>query len=140
MALLRDVVGLPPALRDVAARTKLGDQAGERGVVGMAGGGEAEQRDRLAGGVVPVGVKRSRRRVAEHEAGVVELRPAVPVIGTHVLDDDPGSPWVVGGTYRFALRPVDGRWRIVAITLDTRWQTGDAGVLQRAATPSRAPR
>ena len=69
-----------------------------------------------------------------------EARAAVPVIGTHVLDDDPGSPWVVGGTYRFALRPVDGRWRIVAITLDTRWQTGDAGVLQRAATPSRAPR
>jgi hypothetical protein len=60
-----------------------------------------------------------------------EARAAVPVIGTHVLDGDPGSPWVVGGTYRFALRRVDGRWRIVAITLDTRWQTGDAGVLQR---------
>jgi SnoaL-like domain len=65
-----------------------------------------------------------------------EARAAVPVIATHVLDGDPGSPWVVGGTYRFALRRLDGRWRIVAITLDTRWQTGDAGVLQRAASPA----
>jgi SnoaL-like domain len=69
-----------------------------------------------------------------------EARAAVPVIGTHVLEGDSGSPWVVGGTYRFALRRVDGRWRIVAITLDTRWQTGDAAVLQRAATRARAPR
>ena len=65
-----------------------------------------------------------------------EARAAVPVIGTHVLDGDPGSPWVVGGTYRFALRRLSGRWRIVAITLDARWQTGDAGVLQRAASPA----
>ena len=62
-----------------------------------------------------------------------EARVAVHVIGTHVLEGDPGSPWVVGGTYRFALRRLDGRWRIVAITLDTRWQTGDAAILQRAA-------
>ena len=62
-----------------------------------------------------------------------EGRAAVHVVGTHVLDGDPGSPWVVGGTYRFVLRRLDGRWRIVALTLDTRWQAGDGAVLQRAA-------
>jgi hypothetical protein len=62
-----------------------------------------------------------------------EGRAAVHVVGTHVLDGDPGSPWVVGGTYRFVLRRLDGRWRIIALTLDTRWQTGDDGILQRAA-------
>jgi hypothetical protein len=62
-----------------------------------------------------------------------EARAAVHVVGTHVLDGDPGSPWVVGGTYRVVLRRLDGRWRITALTLDTRWQTGDAAVLQRAA-------
>jgi SnoaL-like domain len=69
-----------------------------------------------------------------------EARADVHVIATHVLDGDPGSPWVVGGTYRFALRRLDGRWRIAAITLDTRWQTGDAGVLQRASESSPAGR
>jgi SnoaL-like domain len=54
-------------------------------------------------------------------------------MGTHVLEGDPGSPWVVGGTYRFALRRLDGGWRIVGLTLDTRWQSGDAAVLERAA-------
>jgi SnoaL-like domain len=57
----------------------------------------------------------------------------VHVVGTHVLDGDPGSPWVVGGTYRFALRRRDERWRIAAIKLDKRWQTGDAAILERAA-------
>jgi hypothetical protein len=58
----------------------------------------------------------------------------VHVVGTHVLDGDPGSPWVVGGTYRLALRRREGRWRIAAIKLDTRWQTGDAAILERAAS------
>jgi SnoaL-like domain len=57
----------------------------------------------------------------------------IHVVGTHVLDGDPDSPWVVGGTYRLALRRRRGRWRIAAIKLDTRWQTGDAAVLERAA-------
>ena len=48
-----------------------------------------------------------------------------------MLEGDPGSPWVVGGTYRFALSRRDGSWRIAAITLDTRWQTGDAAILTR---------
>jgi SnoaL-like domain len=56
------------------------------------------------------------------------------VVATHVLEGDPGSPWVVGGTYRFALRRREGRWRIAAIKLDTRWQTGDAAILERAAS------
>jgi hypothetical protein len=62
-----------------------------------------------------------------------EAQAAAHVIGTHVLDGDPGSPWVVGGTYRFALRRIGDRWWIVALTLDTRWQTGDGTLLQRAA-------
>jgi SnoaL-like domain len=63
-----------------------------------------------------------------------EARAAVHVVGTHVLDGDPGSPWVVGGTYRFVLRRLESEWRIVALTLDTRWQTGDSAILQRAAS------
>jgi hypothetical protein len=70
---------------------------------------------------------------------VVDLRGEeasadVHVVGTHVLEGDPGSPWVVGGTYRFGLRRREERWRIAAITLDTRWQTGDAAILERAAS------
>jgi hypothetical protein len=65
--------------------------------------------------------------------GEEEASGDVHVIATHVLDGDPGSPWVVGGTYRFALRRRGGRWRIAAIKLDTRWQTGDAAILERAA-------
>lgn len=71
-----------------------------------------------------------------HQAGdddAGEARTSVPVVGTHVLAGDPGSPWVVGGTYRIVLRRIDDRWRITAITLDTRWQTGDRTVLERAA-------
>jgi hypothetical protein len=62
-----------------------------------------------------------------------EASADVHVVGTHVLESDPGSPWVVGGTYRFGLRRREERWRIAAIKLDTRWQTGDAAILQRAA-------
>jgi SnoaL-like domain len=58
----------------------------------------------------------------------------VHVIATHVLEGDPGSPWVVGGTYRFALRRREERWRIAAIKLDTHWQTGNAAILERAAS------
>jgi SnoaL-like domain len=65
-----------------------------------------------------------------------EARAAAHVVGTHILDGDPGSPWVVGGTYRFALRRDGGRWRIVGLTLDTRWQTGDGGLLERARSGS----
>jgi hypothetical protein len=64
-------------------------------------------------------------------------RAAAHVVGTHVLDGDPGSPWVVGGTYRFVLRRLAGHWRIVALTLDTRWQTGDGALLRRAASAVR---
>jgi hypothetical protein len=67
------------------------------------------------------------------EADGDAARAAAHVIGTHVLAGDPGSPWVVGGTYRFELRRAGGGWRIAALTLDTRWQTGDGALLQRAA-------
>lgn len=63
-----------------------------------------------------------------------EASADVHVIATHVLEGDPGSPWVVGGTYRFALRRRQGHWRITAIKLDTRWQTGDAAILERTAS------
>ena len=68
-----------------------------------------------------------------------EARAAAHVIGTHVLDGDPGSPWVVGGTYRFALDRRAGAWRITALTLDTRWQTGDGALLRRAASQRPRP-
>jgi hypothetical protein len=71
--------------------------------------------------------------VTAHEAHV-----AVHVVATHTLDGDAGSPWVVGGTYRLLVRRRGGRWRIAAITLDTRWQIGDRGVLERAAARLRA--
>jgi hypothetical protein len=58
----------------------------------------------------------------------------VHVVATHVLEGDPDSPWVVGGTYRFALRRREEGWRIAAIKLDTRWQTGNAAILERAAS------
>jgi hypothetical protein len=67
-----------------------------------------------------------------------EASADVHVVATHVLEGDPGSPWVVGGTYRFGLRRREGRWRIAAIRLDTRWQTGDAAILERAARPEQA--
>jgi SnoaL-like domain len=67
-----------------------------------------------------------------------EARAAAHVVGTHVLEGDPGSPWVVGGTYRFVLRRLEDRWRIVGLTLDTRWQTGDSAVLEKGASPARA--
>jgi SnoaL-like domain len=60
-------------------------------------------------------------------------RAAVHVVATHTLNGDPGSPWIVGGTYRFRLRRVGDRWRISAITLDTRWETGERALLDRAA-------
>jgi hypothetical protein len=66
------------------------------------------------------------------EGGGREARAAVHVVATHVLEGDPGSPWVVGGTYRFTLRRAGDRWRIAAVTVDTRWQTGDRAVLERA--------
>jgi hypothetical protein len=62
-----------------------------------------------------------------------EASADVHVVGTHVLEGHPGSPWVVGGTYRFGLRRREERWRIDAIKLDTRWQTGDADILKLAA-------
>jgi SnoaL-like domain len=66
-----------------------------------------------------------------------EASADVHVVGTHVLDGAPGSPWVVGGTYRFVLRRREERWRIAAIKLDTRWQTGDVAILEQAGQPSR---
>jgi hypothetical protein len=63
-----------------------------------------------------------------------EASADVHVVATHVLEGDRGSPWVVGGTYRFGLRRRAERWRIAAIQLDTRWQTGDSAILERAAS------
>jgi hypothetical protein len=63
-----------------------------------------------------------------------EASADVHVVATHVLEGDPDSPWVVGGTYRFTFHRREGRWRIAAIKLDTRWQTGDAAILERAAS------
>jgi hypothetical protein len=71
------------------------------------------------------------------DLGGEEASADVHVVGTHVREGDPGSPWIVGGTYRFTLRRREERWRIAAIKLDTRWQTGDAAILERAETDAR---
>lgn len=60
-------------------------------------------------------------------------RVSVPVVATHVLEGDPGSPWTVGGTYRMGLRRSAGRWRITELTLEVRWQSGAPDLLARAA-------
>src|SRR5262245_10008621 len=78
-------------------------------------------------------VDMSRDQDSEGDGSREAARASVPVVGTHVLAGDPGSPWTVGGTYRMDLRQVEDRWLIVAITLDSRWQTGDRAVLERAA-------
>jgi catechol 2,3-dioxygenase-like lactoylglutathione lyase family enzyme len=78
----------------------------------------------------------------DHRAGedfrVVQLTPPGSAASISIGTGIPGSPWVVGGTYRFVLRRLEGRWRIVALTLDTRWETGDSAVLERGASPARA--
>jgi len=50
---------------------------------------------------------------------------------THVAPG-PGVPWVLGGDYRSELAFLDGRWRIAAVNLTPRWETGDRLILQRS--------
>ena len=73
VAFLCDVMGRPAVRRGVAVAAKLGDQLAQILVVGMAGGPGAQQRDGLPRPLVPVGVKRARGGVAEHEPRVVAL-------------------------------------------------------------------
>jgi hypothetical protein len=40
------------------------------------------------------------------------------------------QPWVLGGDYHYELALRDGRWRISAVTLTPRWETGDRSILQ----------
>jgi hypothetical protein len=283
VALLGDIVGLPPGRGLVAARAQLGDQRSQGVVVGIAGRREAQERDRLPARLLPVGVKGAGRGIAEDEPRLVALRaegaqqglgsgipdeqvkapaqqdggrrlellddelepgpderpgvaatrgvarrrepeqvaaldlveqqtvgqrledvgrgaadaslleshdvvdadvrearelltaqaghaPARACVEPHELGRNPrpagsheltellgalqvrnycarailvraipGKPvtgWVVGGTYRFVLRRDGERWRIVELKRDTRWQTGDSGVLARAASRS----
>lgn len=48
---------------------------------------------------------------------------------THVAPDG-GEPWVLGGDYRYELVLCDDGWRISAVTLTPRWETGDRAILQ----------
>jgi SnoaL-like domain len=101
----------------------------------------AEWRDAIAGldahqhvlGLPVVDVAGEDCSHGDVTAAAHEARVSVHVVATHTLDGDPGSPWVVGGTYRLVVRRRGAGWRIAAITLDTRWQVGDRGVLERAA-------
>ena len=52
-----------------------------------------------------------------------EARAAAHVVGTHVLAGDPGSPWVVGGTYRFGAPA--RRWPLAHRGGDARHQLAD---------------
>lgn len=52
---------------------------------------------------------------------------ATNVTATHVPHD--GEHWVVGGRYDALARTVDGRWRIAALTLTVKWQTGSQDIM-----------
>jgi hypothetical protein len=47
---------------------------------------------------------------------------------THVAPST-SQHWVIGGDYRYELALDDGRWRISAVTLTPRWETGDRSIL-----------
>lgn len=49
---------------------------------------------------------------------------------THV-SPEVSTPWVVGGDYRYELVHDGQRWRIAAVTLTPRWETGDRSMLER---------
>ena len=52
------------------------------------------------------------------------------VVAWHAPANAPNGPaWTVYGTYRHELRPVDGDWKIVAMTLNLLRQTGTPAVL-----------
>jgi hypothetical protein len=56
---------------------------------------------------------------------------------THAADPADGRRWVLGGDYRFELTRTPQGWRISALTMTARWQTGDPAVpcvLLRAPT------
>lgn len=49
---------------------------------------------------------------------------------THRIEDD---FWVLGGRYTYQLRKIDGIWKISAMTMSTSWETGDRGLVAKAA-------
>ena len=51
-----------------------------------------------------------------------EARVAANVTATHVAAGD--GHWVVGGRYDVRARRTDAGWRVAALTLTVRWQTG----------------
>ena len=105
VALLGDVVALPPARGLGAARAQLGDQCAQGGVAGVARRREAQQRDRLPGRLLPVCVQGARRRVAEDEPGVVALRAegAQQRLGRRVPDEQVEAPAEEDGGRRVEL-------------------------------------
>jgi hypothetical protein len=54
---------------------------------------------------------------------------------THRLANPLGSPlWTLGGTYRFDLVRLDGRWRIGGIVMTATWADGNKDLLTLAAS------
>ncbi|MCR9136667.1 MAG: nuclear transport factor 2 family protein [Alphaproteobacteria bacterium] len=53
---------------------------------------------------------------------------------THRIDED---FWVLGGRYTYQLQKLDGIWKISSLTMLSTWETGDRGLVNKAA--ARAP-
>ncbi|MCT4657259.1 MAG: nuclear transport factor 2 family protein [Cohaesibacter sp.] len=51
-------------------------------------------------------------------------------IATHRIDQD---FWTLGGRYSYELVKSDGRWLVSALTMTSLWETGDRGLVGRAA-------
>jgi hypothetical protein len=58
-----------------------------------------------------------------------DARVATNVTATHVPSDDAGEHWVVGGRYDIRARRTSEGWRIAALTLTVRWQTGSQEIM-----------
>lgn len=51
-------------------------------------------------------------------------------VATHLLRDSVGSSrWTLGGHYHWALRELDGRWRITSMTMTVIWADGNQAIM-----------
>jgi len=48
---------------------------------------------------------------------------------THVAAPPDERRWVLGGDYRWTLEQTDAGWRVTAITMTVRWETGDRSLI-----------
>jgi hypothetical protein len=48
---------------------------------------------------------------------------------THLSADEADEHWVVGGRYDVRARRTDAGWKIAALTLTVKWQTGSQQIM-----------